>query len=167
MEERISYVVGLYQFLNPVAEVSASTMINNTSIAKLCETDGGPYQRIVSWLEKKVDEKKEAELEVYASERSTKKPSKYRSFLLKEQEVQTDMSRAENEFQKCFDLMKSRNEKYGDSYKVLTLQSIANLIEMKMHRIANMDSKNIDPKIEDEFIDAANYAIFGLIKLKK
>lgn len=77
------------------------------------------------------------------------------------------MKEALEQFKKCQDLMISRNKKYGDSWKVLTIQSIANLIEMKMHRIANMDTKNLDPKIEDEFSDACNYAIFGLIKLNQ
>ena len=36
---------------------------------------------------------------------------------------------------------------------------------MKMHRVANMPDGAA--KTEDEFSDAVNYAIFGLIKLKK
>lgn len=69
-------------------------------------------------------------------------------------------------YKECRDLMKSRNEKYGDSWRVLTIQSVANLIEMKMTRIANMKETNLDPKIEDEFIDAVNYAIMGLHKFR-
>ena len=64
-------------------------------------------------------------------------------------------------------LMVGRNDKYGDSWKVLTLQSIANLVEMKMHRIARMDSKNLDPKILDEFTDGLNYCAMGVAALRK
>ena len=74
---------------------------------------------------------------------------------------------AQEQFGKCFDLMMSRNKKYGNSWRVLTIQSIANLIEMKMHRIANMSIQSLDPKTEDEFVDAANYAIMGLMKLNE
>lgn len=64
----------------------------------------------------------------------------------------------------AFDLMKSRNTKYGDSWKVLSIQSLANLCEMKLHRIANLDK--VEPKIYDELIDTLNYMVFGLLKLK-
>jgi len=64
----------------------------------------------------------------------------------------------------CHQLMRSRNAKYGDSWKVLSIPSMANLSEMKLHRIANM--ANIDPKVEDELIDVINYCTFALWKLK-
>lgn len=64
-------------------------------------------------------------------------------------------------------LMVGRNDKYGDSWKVLTLQSIANLVEMKMHRIARMNSQNLDPKILDEFTDGLNYCAMGIAALRK
>ena len=60
--------------------------------------------------------------------------------------------------------MCERNEKYGDSWKRLTVASTANLIEMKMNRLVQL---GIDPKTEDEFIDTACYAIFGLMKLNQ
>ena len=75
-----------------------------------------------------------------------------------------DMRQAEKQFDRCFKLMKSRSESYGSSWKVLQLQSIANLIVMKMHRVSHLDE--LDAKVEDEFIDAACYAVFGLLKLK-
>ncbi len=68
------------------------------------------------------------------------------------------------EFEKCLSLMLERNEKYGDSWKVLTIPSLANLIEMKMHRIANLPSGA--SKTNDEFQDTVNYALMGLLKLK-
>lgn len=156
--QRIAYMIGLWERMNPGCEGTLSTTINNTSIGRLCETAGGPYQRVITWLEKKVDE-------TSMSEKSEPIESEYRSMLLEDRTL-TDMEKADREFQKCFELMQGRNAKYGDSWKVLSVQSIANLIEMKMHRIANMDTKDLNPKIEDEFIDAVNYGIFGLIKLK-
>lgn len=62
-------------------------------------------------------------------------------------------------------LMISRNKKYGDSWKVLSVQSIANLCEMKLNRIAKLGE--VDAKTEDELIDTLNYMVFGLIKLKE
>lgn len=67
-------------------------------------------------------------------------------------------------FEKCLALMIERNEKYGDSWKVLTVPSIANLIEMKLHRVANLPSGA--PKVEDEFMDTVNYALMALLKLE-
>lgn len=64
---------------------------------------------------------------------------------------------------KALDLMMSRNDKYWDSWKVLTIPSLANLCEMKLHRIARL--WEIDAKTEDELIDTLNYMIFWLIKL--
>jgi len=71
--------------------------------------------------------------------------------------------RFQEQQKKAFDLMMSRNKKYGDSWKVLSIQSIANLCEMKMNRIAKLGE--IDAKTEDEFFDIINYACFALIKL--
>lgn len=77
----------------------------------------------------------------------------------------TDMDLAKSEFENCFELMQGRNKKYGNSWKVLSITSLANLCEMKLHRIANMDASNLDPKVEDEAQDVINYMIFTLIKL--
>jgi len=63
------------------------------------------------------------------------------------------------------DLMLSRNEKYGDSWKVLTIPSLANLCEMKLHRIARL--WDVDAKTEDELMDVINYCVFGLMKYKE
>lgn len=63
----------------------------------------------------------------------------------------------------CFALMQGRNKKYGDSWKVLSVQSLANLCEMKLNRISQLGEKA--PKTEDELIDVINYCTFALIKL--
>lgn len=142
-EERANYIVKLYRDINSDPNINTNTKIKNTSIWKLCETGGAPYQRIKKWCE-----------------------SKLPTLKVKEEDNE-DMQLAFEQFVKCFELMKGRNIKYGDSWKVLSVQSLANLIEMKMHRIANMNTQQLDPKIEDEFIDTINYGIFGLIKLTK
>lgn len=141
MESRIQYIIGMYKRIYPDMDVTPKTLIKGTPIEKLCANEGGPYQRIRKWCE----------------DRIITLPSKTN-------EKADDISKAGEQYQRCFDLMKSRNVKYGDSWKVLTIQSIANLCEMKLHRIANMHSKELDPKIEDELMDTANYMIFALLK---
>lgn len=135
--DRIEYIVQLIKKIEPTKQVNADYMMRGTSIRKLCEYDTAPYQRIKSWAEKKVSELTSS----------------------------TDMEKAKLQFEQCFEVMKGRNQSYGSSWNVLSVQSIANLIEMKMNRIAKLGV--VDTKAIDEFIDATNYAIFALIKLKK
>jgi hypothetical protein len=66
--------------------------------------------------------------------------------------------------EECKELMNERNQKYGDSWRTLSIQSTANLIEMKMNRVARL---GLDAKIKDELQDSINYAIFALYKLKQ
>lgn len=139
--DRTDYIVRMYKLIN--GEANPSTLIKNTSIADLCKFDSGPYQRIKSWCEKKIEEIEK-----------NNKPK-----------LNLDMIEAEQLYKQCFELMKSRNEKYGDSWKVLTIPSLANLCEMKLHRIANLPEGA--PKTEDELMDTVNYCIFGLLKLRK
>lgn len=140
--DRIAYIVGMYSKILG-KPIDSQTTIKNATIEKLCESNGGPYQRIKGWCEDKLKELEEKELV----------------------ENYEDMIKARELFHKCFDLMKSRNEKYGDSWKVLTIPSLANLCEMKLHRIANLPEGA--PKTEDELMDTINYCIFGLMKLEK
>ena len=56
-------------------------------------------------------------------------------------------------FDECFTLMKSRNDKYGDSWKTLDVANIAGLIEMKMNRIAKLgvvETKVIDSRLAEQ-----------------
>lgn len=64
----------------------------------------------------------------------------------------------------CLKLVKGRNKKYSNSWKVLTIKSIANMCEMKMNRFRKLDVKDV--KAEDEFKDTINYCVFALWKLK-
>lgn len=140
-ESRINYIIEMYKKINPTDVINKYTTIKNTSIEKLCEFNGGAYNRIREWMESKIFE--------------------LQTPIIKDD----DIIKFKEEMNKCFELFKSRNKKYGSSWKALTMSSIANLIEMKMNRIANMDIEKLNPKIEDEFIDACNYAIMGLMKL--
>lgn len=135
--ERAVYIVSLFQKLNPDKEINRNTEIKNTTIWKLCETTGGPFQRIKKWAEDKVNK-------------------------LEGNELYTDFK---NEMDKNYQLFEGRSKKYGNSWQVMKVQSIANLCEMKLHRISNMDT--LEPKIEDELRDTANYMIFALLKLTK
>ena len=60
--------------------------------------------------------------------------------------------------------MKSRNDKYGDSWKRLRIDSIVDLVAMKLHRCV---SQQLDKQaLEVEAEDVINYMIFLLIKLR-
>ena len=138
-QDRMSYVIGLYQKIKPDVVVTSDTQIKNTPIWKLCSTNGGPYQRITKWLESTV-EKMEAE--------KTESADVF-----------------EKTLKDCVDVMRGRSEKYGESWRVMNVQSMANLCEMKLNRISNMDRLN--PKVEDELIDTINYCTFALIKCRE
>lgn len=60
-------------------------------------------------------------------------------------------------------IMKERNEQYGSSWKKLSIKCIAQIAEMKLNRIARLGN---NAKSADEFIDAINYSIFGLMRLQ-
>lgn len=122
--------------------IDKDTKLRGTTLEKLSLYNGPAFNRVSSWIKEKLDE-----------------------IGTPNQPTETTLFR--NKMQECFDLFKSRNNKYGDSWKVLSLQSVANLIEMKMHRVANMSTQQIDPKIKDEFQDSVNYAVMGLLKLKE
>ena len=65
---------------------------------------------------------------------------------------------------RCLELMEGRNKKYGSSWRVLSVEAIASLCEMKMNRIATLGSTA--PKTEDELMDNINYCVFALMKLQ-
>ena len=143
MDQRIEYIIGMYQRIYPDMVVTPETMIKGTSIKKLCEFPGPGYYRVVRWCEEKL------------------------KTLPAKQLAENDMDRVKEQFRKAFEIMKGRNVKYGTSWKVLTISSIANLCEMKLNRIAQMNNQNLDPKIEDELIDTMNYMAFALIKYQE
>lgn len=64
----------------------------------------------------------------------------------------------------CKDLAISRNQAYGDSYKVCDVHTLIGLIIMKLTRVYKLGDS---AKTVDELQDALNYAVFSIEKLKK
>lgn len=133
--ERMEYLITLYQKLKPEEKITSDTTIRNTPIWKLAQTDGGPYQRIKKWLEDK-----NAEL--------TKDDDPFTQILTE-----------------CISVMKERNQSYGESWRVMSVESMANLCEMKLNRVSKLGAQNA--KTKDELIDTINYCVFSLIKLSE
>ena len=75
-----------------------------------------------------------------------------------------DVGKFKKEMNACFTLMKSRNKKYGDSWKCLRINSIIDLMIMKLDRCQKQELDN--KAIEVELEDIVNYGIFGLINLR-
>lgn len=111
----------------------------------------GRYKKYQAWYQKAYEEKR-------------MKIQKEENKILQKDEKTLSQLHYEISHKACH-LMMSRNEKYWDSWKVLTIQSLANLCEMKLNRIARLGE--VDAKTEDELIDVLNYCVFWLIKLKE
>lgn len=131
----------------PVDPDTKLKTFNNVSLRALAEWSYWAKQRFFDRHIKELRKKEAEEAELLQSE---SRPS--------------DMEAISNIFDECRNLMMSRNEKYGDSWKILSIPWLSNLCEMKLNRISNMDK--IDPKIEDELMDTINYCIFALYKVR-
>jgi len=150
MNERLSKLISLFSKIEGV-KISGDFQVKGTTLRKLAETNGGGYQRVLKWAEGKVGSK----VSRMTSEAET--PA----------QIDPEMMEMKNQLKGAWEVMVGRNTKYGDSWKVLSIPSMANLIEMKMHRIANMTEKDLNPKIIDEAVDAINYSAMILFKLKE
>jgi len=75
-----------------------------------------------------------------------------------------DMEKAQEQFNQCFELMQSRNLKYGNSWKKLRNSSIVDLMLMKLDRCQKQELD--DHAIEVEIEDVINYGIFCLMRLR-
>lgn len=144
-QDRIDYICKLYAQVNPEGIIGPDTLIKNTTISKLCEVNGGPYQRIKKWCEDTL-QKREVE------------------HIQKKPELSVDMEKASEQFHKCFELMKSRNLKYGDSYTKLRTNSIIDLMLMKLDRCQKQELD--DHAMEVEIEDVVNYGIFCLMNIR-
>lgn len=136
---RIELLINYWQKLNPEIRIDSQSKIKNATIEKICWSDEA-FQRMTNWCEDRLKEKEQARLK-----------------------EEGDINQFREVLNEAYQILKGRNEKYGDSWKVLTIQGLANLGEMKLHRISNLGE---DAKTYDEFIDTINYCIFGIIKLK-
>lgn len=76
-----------------------------------------------------------------------------------------DMKAAQKEFENCYNLMQSRNAKYGNSWKQLRNSSIIDLMIMKLDRCQKQALDNKALEVEAE--DVVNYGIFLLMNLRK
>ena len=124
------------------------------------------YEKFFHWYQKAYEEKRKKEMnrEITVNELIEREDPKkeYSKESLEDQELRKNAT----EIQKnALELMMWRNVKYWDSWKVLTIQSLANLCEMKLHRIARL--WEMEAKTEDELIDVMNYCVFGLMKLEE
>ena len=86
-----------------------------------------------------------------------------KSTKIDENTYNNDVEIFEQILQSALTLMKTRNKQYGSSWRKLSIESIAQIAEMKLNRVAQLGD---DAKSADEFIDAINYSVFGLMKLQ-
>lgn len=148
-KQRVEYIIELYRKVNKIpsdVEVDELTKINNAEIRKICVFEGPAYFRVRSNLESRlgkiVAEEKKGEL-------NTKE----------------DVDKFHKVLKDCYELMGGRMQRYGNSWRIMDIQSIARLVMMKMDRIAELGEDNA--KTKDELIDTINYCAFALIKFNE
>lgn len=100
------------------------------------------FERFVNRAQKKIKEKKELT-----------------------QTLDEDMIKIKAIYKSTYELLQSRNQKYWDSWKVMTVQAIASLCEMKLNRISQLGE--VEAKTKDECEDVLNYMVFALFLLQK
>lgn len=69
----------------------------------------------------------------------------------------------------AFDLMDAKNHDYGEAWRQMRVESIVDLILMKIYRTKQLEDLKGGPKVSEgidaNYFDMINYAIFALIKL--
>lgn len=72
--------------------------------------------------------------------------------------------------QRCKDIFLQKNQDYGNSWQILRLQSVTDLVYIKACRIRQLEElqgeKKVDEGVETEYISIINYCVIGLIKSK-
>ena len=145
--QRIEYICEMYRKVYSEAEdVSNMTKINNATIDSICNFEGPAYFRVRNWIEKKVGE-------IIQKEKKG------------ELDVEGDIQKFHKELKNCYELMQGRMDKYGNSWRIMDIRSIATLIMMKMDRISELGEDNA--KTRDELVDSINYCTFALIKFNE
>ena len=137
---KLQNVLGLHQKVTWKKASPKDVRAKGVTLEKISYATDWWYERYINRAQKKIKEKREVDVK-----------------------IDDDMKLAWEVFREAFDLMKGRNKKYGDSRKVMNIQAIANLCEMKLNRIAQLGT--LDTKVRDEFLDIINYGIFALITL--
>lgn len=68
------------------------------------------------------------------------------------------------------ELMIKKNHDYGDAWRGMSIESITDMIIIKLSRIKKIIKNSgkllVSENIDAQLFDAINYAVFGLIKLK-
>lgn len=144
-QNRINYIIDLYQKMSG-EPADFTTKINNASINSICMYEGPAYFRVKNWLEKKIGEKVQTE----------KKG---------ELDIDKDIKAFHDTLKECLELARERMPKYGNSWRILDIKSLALLMMMKLDRIAELGENNA--KTKDELQDVVNYATFSLIRFNE
>jgi hypothetical protein len=70
----------------------------------------------------------------------------------------------------AFELMKNKNQDYGEAWRDMRVSSLTDLILMKILRVKQIENNNgktiISEGIDANYYDMLNYAVFALIHLK-
>ncbi len=67
-------------------------------------------------------------------------------------------------------LMQKKNHDYGEAWRNMRIQSLTDLILMKLHRIKQIENNEgktiVSEGIDANYFDIINYAVFALIKIE-
>lgn len=139
---KLNDVLDLYYQATGQQKTPQDVWAKNTTFEQIAFSRDWCFERFCNWAQKKIKEK-----------RATQK------------NLDKDAERIREVFKEAYELMMSRNKKYWDSWKVMDVQAIAALCEMKLNRIAQLGE--LEAKTADELIDTLNYMVFALIKHKE
>lgn len=158
-EGRLNELIHWWNKAFPNDPATPQSKMRGTSLLKLAEYNAGGYTRALTWL------RNEAAKRIAATTVQIPVVEIVETVEVEEQVGMTeDYLNIQAFFDECLALYMERNMKYGDSWKVLSASSLANLIEMKANRAAKMGDLNA--KSLDEAKDMANYAAMLALKLK-
>ncbi|MCQ2200690.1 MAG: DUF1599 domain-containing protein [Bacteroidales bacterium] len=77
----------------------------------------------------------------------------------------------DSKLQAAFELMMNKNHDYGEAWREMRVESITDLILMKIHRTKEIEDHNgktiISEGIDANYFDMINYAIFAMILLSE
>jgi hypothetical protein len=68
-------------------------------------------------------------------------------------------------------LMEDKNHDYGEAWREMRMESLTDLILMKIHRVKQIEDNEgrtiISEGVDANYMDMINYALFGLIRLSE
>lgn len=74
----------------------------------------------------------------------------------------------DTEFEVCLQLMRDKNNDYGEAWREMRISSLTDLIMMKLHRTKQIEDNDgqtlVSEGIEANYRDMINYSVFALIK---